>query len=120
MSNYDKALKALAIQDLIFIIFIAVAILNLLGDSYEKKYVTNNDYREHQKANAIFEFTIIISIIIYFYFLIRNYNALKQAPPAKKELYQINLLGSILFIVGGFCILYFQKNQISFVGVPEV
>ena len=50
----------------------------------------------------------------------RNYKAYQKVSEEKKELYQIKLLGSILFIVGGICLLYFQKEQKSFIGIPTI
>lgn len=120
MNDYERTLTELNFEDFICLVFIAVAILNISGDKHEKKYIIEHDYHEKEKANKIFEISITISIIIYLYFVYRNYKDYQKVSEEKKELYQIKLLGSILFIVGGICLLYFQKKQKSFIGIPTI
>ena len=115
MNNEVKRLKC---ENIIWLVFASVCIINIVGDNEEIKYVLTNDSSNKQKANKIFETTIFVTFIIYIYFATRNYYALKEA--ANKPLYNIKLIGSLLLIAGIICIFYFQVKQRNFIGSPSL
>lgn len=117
-TNIESEIKRLNFEDFLWIIFIGIALLNIFGDYNEKEYLKSNNIYYKDQANHIFEITLLITFLIYIYFNIRNYNALKKAPEARKGLYQIKLFGSILLIVGVLCLIYFQHEQTAFIGSP--
>ena len=120
MNNVNEEIKRLNFEDFLLVLFICSSILNIIGDSYEKEYLKTHSISSKINANKIFDFTLSITILIYFYFLIRNYNSYKNISEDKKSLYSIKLFGSILIVVGAICLLYFQKKQNKFVGVPAI
>lgn len=113
-------INRLNFEDLLWIIFIILALINIYGDYNEKEFLKTNDNTFKYKSNRAFETTIFITIIIYIYFIVRNYFAYKKAPENKKYLYKIKLLGSAFLIAGAICLLYFQRNESSFTGTPAL
>ena len=118
--NVINDIKRLNFEELLSVIFIVVSILNILGESNEKKYLkTKNNYYKNN-ANKIFELTIIITLFIYIYFFIRNYDSYKKVSDKEKKLYSIKLLSSCFLIAASLCLLYFQEKQNDFEGTPAV
>lgn len=122
MDNDDiiNELKRLRFEDFLWILFAILALANIYGDNNEAEYLRTNDNSFRAKANHIFEITLIITLLIYLYFLIRNYHAYKKARPQDKNLYKVKLLGSALLIAGIICLIYFQTKQTSFTGSPAL
>ena len=114
-----QELERLNIEDFIYILFIILSIINILGDNNQKKYLYTNDMSYQNKANNYFTFTIIIVIFIYLYYLSRNYNLYLLSD--NKELLSIKVLGSTFLLIGTLCLLYFQlNNKENFIGTPAI
>lgn len=113
-----KEIKRLKFEDFLWIIFIVLALANIYGDHEEIEYLETNETFYKTKATKIFVIILIVTLLIYSYFWIRDYYAYKDAPLEKKGLYIIKLLGISLLISGTLCLLYFQINQTSFTGSP--
>ena len=120
MDILNNDLERLDFENIIWIIFIVLAILNISGDNLLKDFIVTNDKSEESYANKIFLFVLVISLFIYIYFFIRNYNALENASDNEKSLFAIKLLGSALLIAGIICLIYFQSKQVDFVGAPAI
>ena len=120
MDSVDKKIKRLIFEDFLIIIFICLNVLNLIGDYYEREYLKYRNLNYEINANKIFDFNLSVTVLIYLYFVIRNYNSYNSVSNEYKKLYSVKLFGSILIIVGAACLLYFQRNQKNFVGVPII
>ena len=116
----NEEINRLEFENILWLIFAIVCLLNIVGDYEEEMYIKNNDYKYKNKANKVFELTLSVTFLIYVYFAIRNYNALNKASDEMKSLYEIKLLGSIFLIAGVVCLLYFQFNQKNFIGSPAL
>lgn len=114
----NEEINRLNFENILWIIFASICIINIVGNNEEIKYIMTNDTNVKKKANKIFEVTIFTTFIIYLYFAIRNYYALKNAN--NKKLYNIKLIGSLLLIAGIICIFYFQVKQKDFIGSPSL
>lgn len=119
-TNIINEIKRLEFEDFLWVVFAIISIINIYGDYNEKEYLKTNNKTFENKSNKIFEFTLTIALLIYIYFFSRNYNAYKESTIEKRNLYTIKLLGSSLLIAGVLCLLYFQKNQTSFIGSPSL
>ena len=118
--NIEDEISRLNFEDFLWFIFALLCFLNIKGDYDDKEYLkTKNNYYKDE-SNKIFEFTLIITSIIYFYFLFRNYIFLKRVNDSQKQLYSIKLLGSSLLLAGVICLIYFQANNSSFIGSPAL
>lgn len=121
---FDKSdaseIKRLEFEKYVWIVLISLGVLNILGDDEEQDYLRTKDYELHTHAKQIFKFSLIVSIIIYIYYFIRNYAFYEQMSGKKRETYFINLLGSVLLISAALCFLYFDEHQEDFEGTPSI
>lgn len=107
-------------EDFLLLVFIVLSIINIYGDYNEKEFIKTSDRKYKNKANVIFEITLFVTLFIYLYFFIRNYNAYQKAEEKDKKLFIIKLIGSGLLIAGIICLIYFQDKQTSFTGTPAL
>ena len=105
MNEDDSLVERLSFENLIWICFIVISVLDIYGDELIKKGITKKDKTSREKANKLFLGISIFSILIYIYFLIRNYSDYKKH---YNKSYEIRLVGSILILTGSICLLYFQ------------
>lgn len=120
MNIFEDDLTRLNFEDFIWVVFIGLGILNIVGDNLLKDYIKTNDKNKGDNANKLFLFILFVSLIIYIYFLVRNFNAYEKASKEDKELFGIKTFGSILLILGILCLIYFQYKQSDFIGTPAV
>lgn len=103
-----KTIQQLNIENIIWIIFIVISIFNIYDDELIKRYLLYNDKSSDILAKKNSIIIIIISLLIYLYFLYRNYNEFKKH---NNESYRIRFLGSIFILLGTLCFLYFQLSS---------
>lgn len=113
-------LNRLKFEDFICVVIIILSVININGDHNEIDYLITGDNKYKNKANHVFEFTLIVSFFIYLYFVARNYKAYKKTEPENKKLYLIKVFGSALLLAGVICLIYFQVNQTNFIGEPAI
>jgi NADH:ubiquinone oxidoreductase subunit 2 (subunit N) len=113
-------INRLNFEDFLWIIFVFLSILNIYGNNFDKEYLKTNNKSYQNNANKVFEFTLIITFLIYSYFFIRNYSAYKECNEEEKQLYVIKVLGSSFLIAGIVCLIYFQSTQRTFIGSPSL
>lgn len=118
MDIFNNDLDRLNFEDFIWIIFIGLALLNIVGDHLLKEFIKYNNQNDESRANNIFLFVLIVTFFIYLYFFIRNFNALNKASEEEKNVFSIKLLGSAFLIAGVICLIYFQSKQVDFIGTP--
>ena len=120
MNNREDEIRRLNFEDIIWIVFIILSILNIVGNDNQKKYVVSNKQYYEDRANNISIFVLTILFIIYLYFFYRNYNMYNDKDNPS-DVDRIKVIGSFLFIVGTVCLLYFQVNSDdNFIGEPEI
>ncbi len=110
MNEQNKIINQLKFENYIWLIFIIISIGNIIGDELIIDSTTTNNKKKDSLAKDIFSLTLIVTIIIYIYFLARNYNDYKKH---HNKDYEIRLFGSILMICGILCFLYFQIKTTS-------
>lgn len=118
MSIFDNELERLNFEDFLWVIFIILVLLNIFGDNLLKSYIKNKSINEKNMADSIFLFTLVITLFIYIYYFIRNFDVYNKAKENEKELFLIKLLGSSFFIAGICCLIYFQYKNTNFIGGP--
>lgn len=116
VNDKEEIIKRLYFEDLIWIAFIVVSIIDIYGDSLVRKSILYGDKSANKKANKLFLGLVVFSVLVYTYFLIRNYNDYQKY---KNTNYQIRLTGSMLILLGTFCLLYFQLNNIMEIDTPS-
>jgi drug/metabolite transporter (DMT)-like permease len=120
MNKVENEIKRLNFEDMLWGIFIILSILNIVSNNLQKDYVVTNDGYYEDSANNISICVLSILILIYLYFFIRNYNMYNNKDnPMNADL--VKVLGSMFFIIGSICLLYFQiYSDDNFIGGPEL
>ena len=108
MNDNKKKIERLTIEIYIWAVYIVIAFLNIYGDELVKKHLRSNDEVANKKAINLFRKIVIANIVIYLYFLSRNYSEWKENNYDKKHL--IRFIGSFLVFVGTLCFFYFQSS----------
>lgn len=118
--NIDSEVSRLHFENFLWFVFIVLSCLNIIGDLNDEIFLKENNLYYKKQSNLIFTFTIMVTLFIYLYYFIRNYKAYELSTDDQKQMYFIKLLGSSFFVLGVFCLLYFQINQKSFLGSPVI
>lgn len=108
MENKNQEIRRIRFEDLLSLVFIVTSILNIYGDKLHIDYINTNNQEKEKIARDIYKLVLIITILIYFYFINRNYNFLQDAKDNNQntKLPFIRLLGSVFFIIGAILLLY--------------
>lgn len=106
MNEQEEIINRLTFENYIWAVYIVIAISSIIGDELIKKSITEHDQKKDRLAKDIFTIGLIITILIYLYFLSRNYHDYQSHKSEKA--YEMRYLGSILMISGILCFLYFQ------------
>lgn len=104
-NDVENMVKRLSFENIVWFVFIVVSAFDIYGDELLKKDLLYDDKKSGDKANKIFLGATVVSLLIYGYFLLRNYSDYKKY---KTKNYEVRLMGSILILVGVICLLYFQ------------
>ncbi len=121
MNRTVKEIEQIDFEKIIWIAIAISALLTLYADSLQKKYLLYNDINDQLTAKQIYFILLIVSIIIYTYFLIRNYSDLQEYKNTKKEeLYNLRFIASLLFVIGTILLLYFQLNIEDSIGIETI
>lgn len=107
-SNNQNEYKRLLFEDNISIIFIILSILNIKANNIVEDALITNNYDNYNKAINIYKFNIIVSILIYIYFVIRNYSFYERAIENNKNpsFEKIRIIGSVLILIGTILLAY--------------
>ena len=105
MNTNDDLITRLNFENLIWVTFIILSLIDIYADELIKKGVNENNEELQNNAQYIFLGVSLISILIYIYFFYRNYSDYKNNMTKCNE---IKLFGSSLILIGCFCLLYFQ------------
>ena len=105
----NTRLKELQIDELIWIIFITISIINIIGDEFEKKYCLTKEQNNLNISKNIFTFTLFASLLIYGYILYTRYK--KYQNDINNNLNKNRLFASILVVVASIINLYCQLKD---------
>ncbi len=108
MRDEEELIKRLSFENWIWVIYIGIAAFNIYGDELVKKSIREKDKKADRTAKTIFTDILIITVVIYLYFLYRNYKDLEKHP--NEKIYKTRFWGSVFTLIGVFCFLYFQLN----------
>lgn len=122
MNDNASKVKELEFEKVLWWIVIFLSALNIYGDNLEQLFFKNNNIGAEKKAKKIFIFTITVSLIIYLYYVFRNYKYYSVSKFKRNEtfLYLIRLIGSIFVVVGVIFILYYEVKEKTPVGTPAI
>lgn len=120
MNDILKEIKRLNFEDILWLIFIVLSILNILANDNQKKYVISKEQIYEDNANNISIFVLTTLFFVYIYFFSRNYIMHNNKDnPTRAD--SIKVSGSFFFVIGTLCLLYFQiHSNDNFIGGPEL
>ena len=102
--NIMKKLKDLKISDYIFDIIIVTSLVGIYANHKEKDRYTGKDSDGLKKAHNIRLVLLFIAVVVYIYLLETRIKDRKNAK--NKFLNNLDILASILFVIGGLIFLY--------------
>ena len=107
-NNNQNEYNRLLFEDNISIIFIILSLLNIKANNIIEDAIIANNYDNYNKAINIYKFNIIVSIIIYIYFIIRNYSFYQRAKENNEDptFEKIRVIGSALILIGTILLAY--------------
>lgn len=113
MNDNTSKVKELEFEKVLWWVVIFLSALNIYGDNLEQLFFKNNNIGAEKKAKRIFVFTITVSLIIYLYYVYRNYKYYSVSKFKRNDtfLYLIRLIGSIFVVVGVIFILYYEVKE---------
>lgn len=101
----SEKLKEIKISDYIFVIFIIISLSGIYADHKEKDELTHKDPKGNEKAHNVRMIALVVSLLIYIYFLNRKLKRRKE-PMTNAFINNLDILASILFIIGGLIFIY--------------
>lgn len=105
-TNNENLIRRLSFENLIWVVYLLIAIANIYGDELIKKAIRENDSESSTRARNIFVIILVITLFINSYFFLRNYSDLKKDP--NNESLQIRFIGSGLILLATLCFIYSQ------------
>lgn len=107
MREQEETIKRLNFENIIWIVLIVGSALDIYGDELIKKGIKKHDKEAQDRAENLFLFVTLVSLVVYIYFLYRNYADYKKH---HNELYLTRFMASIIILIGTLMLLYFQLN----------
>jgi len=106
----QERLKALNIEDFIWIIYLGIILLSYYSNSIERKYFEYNNEEDKEKYRSIMILIFSILIFVYIYFLQDSVKSLINLKPSdsslRKNLVFLSFIASLLIAISGFIFLY--------------
>ena len=98
----------LLFEDNISIVFIIVSLINIKANNIVEDAIITNNYEKYQRAITLYKINIIITIIVYIYFIIRNVYFYNQALENNEDpsFEKIRVIGSVLILIGTLMLAY--------------
>ncbi len=109
MQDKNEILKKIDIENFIWCIYIALILLSIYSNSFEKEYYLYNNQKAKKEYRKLNIFIFSIAVIVYFYFFQDSLNSIKNQKdnnPQKKEFNELNFIASTLILIGGLILIY--------------
>ena len=105
----DK-LKDIKVENVVWVIYIAIIILSYYANSIEKKFLLYDDIKSKKEYQGLMIFIFLILLIVYYYFAQDGYNKIMELNESdskkKKVLSYAAFTGSFLILISGIIFLY--------------
>lgn len=98
----------LLFEDNISIVFIIVSLINIKANNIVEDAIITNNYEKYKRAITLYKINIIITILVYIYFIIRNVYFYNQALENNEDpsFEKIRVIGSVLILIGTLMLAY--------------
>lgn len=122
--NQQNDYNRLRFEDGLSVLFIILNILNIKANTIIEESIKSESTNNVDKALEIYRFILVTTVILNFYFVIRNYNFYQNAKETDKvnegRLEGIRFIGSILILIGNILLTYTVFNQDEPIGDVEL
>lgn len=111
--NKEEEIKNLIIDEVIWVIFIFLSIINLVGDECKKDYYVKSDTERETLSKKIFLFTLFVSFVIYIYVAFLKYKKVRYCYENNLDsaCAEARLLASIMVVIASGIFLYCQIKE---------
>lgn len=107
----EDKLKNLDKENIIWLIYIFIFLMAIVSNYYEEKYLFTKNYKSKRIYKKINLAILSIGLLIYFYFVIINYENIRNSKYGS-----LREFASIMFFIGGAIYLYIEyqgQNEIE-------
>lgn len=105
-----EKLKAIQIEDYIWVIYIGIIFLSWYSNSIEKDFFINKNESSKIKYRHVIILIFSILVIVYLYFFNDSLSSFKKinenTPKKTKDLITLSLIASLLVLISGCIFLY--------------
>ena len=111
--NVDYEIESLKIDEVIWVVFIFLSIINIFGDECKKEYYVNDNTEREELAKKIFLFTLFISFIVYIYISYIKYKRLRYCYDNNLDCScaRARFFGSVMVVIASGIFLYCQMKE---------
>ena len=110
MEDKEKLLKALKIEDFVWVIYLVIIGLSFYSNHIERDYIINDNENSKNKYQLINIIIFSIAVLIYLYFAYDNYKQVKdlnENDSCDKIKYSyLELIGALFALISGLIFLY--------------
>lgn len=110
MKEIKETLKELNIEDMIWLTYLFISTFAIISNYYERNYIKEKNKNSYQKYKTINYNILLISLIIYLYFLYRSIKRYIKDNNKNKT----NIIANTLFSVASLLTLLNEKNDNAF------
>ena len=110
MEEIKEKLKELNIEDMIWLTYLFISTFAIISNYYERNYIKEKNKNSYQKYKTINYNILLISLIIYLYFLYRSIKRYIKDNNKNKT----NIIANTLFSVAALLTLLNEKNDNAF------
>lgn len=115
MEEKLRLLKALKIEDFVWIIYLVIIGLSFYSNHIERDYIINDSEESKKKYQIINIIIFSIATLIYLYFAYDNYKATQELNNSdsynKKKFTYLEFIGAVLALISGLIFLYAAIND---------
>lgn len=103
-----KELESLNLDDFVWYIYIFISVAAIYSNKLEKDFIVTGDRQKFREFHNINTVVLTIAFFVYVYFVFNNFRTWN-----KKRNYNttINVIASILFLVGGGILILVELNS---------
>ena len=111
----DKELFRLNFENFLWVVFILLAVLNIYGDVDDKKFLQTHCSYYKEESHRIFTFTLVVTLLIYLYFFIRNYHKYNAVDYFEKYLYVYYTFKKMRIILWSLLLFNYFDNSLCLI-----